>query len=48
MFKLTTFIPYEIIIIYTVCSARAYADCMIVRACECEGDNYTVQHYNKE
>ena len=32
MLKLTTFIHYEIIIIYTKCGARAYANCMGVRA----------------
>ena len=32
MLKLTTFIHYEITIIYTKCGARAYANCMGVRA----------------
>ena len=32
MLKLTTFIHYEIITIYTKCGARAYANCMGVRA----------------
>ena len=32
MFKLTTFIHYEILLIYTKCGARVYANCIVVRA----------------
>ena len=32
MSKLSTFIHYKIIIIYTECSARAYVDYIVVRA----------------
>ena len=32
MLKLTTFIHYELIIINAKCSARAYANCIVVRA----------------
>ena len=32
MLKRTTFMHYEIILIYTKCGAHAYANCMGVRA----------------
>ena len=32
MLKLTTFIHYELIIINAKCGARAYANCIVVRA----------------
>ena len=32
MLKLTAFIPYEIITIYTECGARTYGNCKVVRA----------------
>ena len=52
MLKLTAFIPYEIIIIYTECGARAYGNCKVVRAARVQRlgnqtHNYKMDYFQK-